>query len=261
MRGIIYYFSGTGNSLKVAKDVAGLLGETEVRRIQENTMKKTSAEGYDTVGIVFPVYYYGLPMMVKEFIENLQISLGTYVYAIATCGGSVGGALSLLQGLLERKGISLASSYKVKMPDNYQIMYSPPTPKKQMEFFRVQEEQVKIIAREIKEHKIKALADEGPIKRFFGGKVYKVFKPNEMDINFWTDNKCNGCGICAKVCPAYNISLKEEKLSWRQKCQLCLACMHWCPKASIQYKKGTIKRRRYQHPQISVKEMFLRDNQ
>lgn len=257
MRGIIYYFSGTGNSLKVAKDVARLMGDTEVRRIERDALKGATSEGFDTVGIVFPVYYYGLPKMVEEFLEELQISLDAYVFAIATCGGSVGAGLCQLERIMEAKGISLGASYKVKMPDNYQIMYSPPTTEKQKELFRLQEEKIADIAREVRENKTKALADEGVIKRFLGGMVYKVFKPHGMDANFWTDDKCNGCGICVRVCPAYNISLKEEKPSWSNECQLCLACMHWCPKASIQYKKGTIKRRRYQHPQINVKELFL----
>lgn len=256
MSRVIYYFSGTGNSLKVARDVAALMEDTEVIRIDANSMIKADSTNYSTIGVVFPVYYYGLPKMVKEFIGGLELNLGTYIFSIATCGGSVGAALGQLETLLENKGLSLSASYKVKMPDNFQIMYSPPPLEKQNRFFNEQEDTVVSIAKDVKQQITTGLADEGRIKRYFGNSLYKIFKPNTLDKNFWTDDKCNGCGICTKVCPANNISICQERPSWRKKCELCLACMHWCPQISIQYKKGTIKRSRYHHPKVNVSEMF-----
>jgi ferredoxin len=29
----------------------------------------------------------------------------------------------------------------------------------------------------------------------------------KMDSRFWVDEKCNRCGICAKVCPVSNVTL------------------------------------------------------
>lgn len=194
--------------------------------------------------------------MVLEFINKLDIRLGTYVFAIATCGGSVGNALGQLEEALNSKGTSLAASYKIKMPDNYQIMYSPPPEEKRNQLFKAQEEKIVDIVKDIKNQVNRKLDDEGSMKRIFGGIVYRVFDPYGLGINFWADVKCNGCGICERVCPADNISMNEDKPCWRHKCELCLACMHWCPQRSIQYKKGTIKRERYQHPKIKVNELF-----
>ncbi len=39
MKAVIYYFSGTGNSLKVAKDIAAGLGDTEIISIGEAIKK------------------------------------------------------------------------------------------------------------------------------------------------------------------------------------------------------------------------------
>ncbi len=250
----IYYFSGTGNSLKAAKDLAALMGDTVVKRIVNNL--KEDAASHDIIGIVFPVYYYGLPKMVKEFVEGLDISLDCYVFAIATCGGSVGAAFRQLQDILETKGVSLSSSYKIKMPDNYQLMYSPPSPEKQQQHFKLQEEKIREIARSVNNLTPSALADEGAIKRYFGSKLYKAFKPYKKASGFWTDERCNGCGICERVCPADNVNMKENKPCWGSKCELCLACMQWCPQSSVQYKKGTKGRARYHHPYIKVSELY-----
>ena len=56
MSRVIYYFSGTGNSLKVAKDVAALLDNTQLKRIRNNSLEESSVSNHDTIGIVFPVY-------------------------------------------------------------------------------------------------------------------------------------------------------------------------------------------------------------
>lgn len=84
----------------------------------------------------------------------------------------------------------------------------------------------------------------------------KVFKPSDKDKNFWTDDKCNGCGTCSKICPANNIKIIEGKPKWQHNCELCVGCMQWCPQQSIQYKKNTVKRGRYHHPDIKVMELF-----
>lgn len=94
------------------------------------------------------------------------------------------------------------------------------------------------------------------ITKTFGGLMNKVFVPNHMDKNFWTDEHCNGCGSCAKLCPVENIIMEYGKPKWLHHCELCLGCIHWCPKVSIQYKKGTLKRGRYHHPKIKIKEIF-----
>ena len=58
------------------------------------------------------------------------------------------------------------------------------------------------------------------------------------------------------MCPANNIKMNDGKPEWQHKCEKCVACMQWCPQKSIQYKKVTVKRGRYHHPDVVVKELF-----
>jgi len=77
-----------------------------------------------------------------------------------------------------------------------------------------------------------------------------------MDKNFWVNEKCNSCSICAKVCPAGNISFIEGKPKWNHKCQQCYACLQWCPEQALEYGKNTPKYERYQHPEIKLKDII-----
>ena len=88
---VIYYFSGTGNSLSVAKDIADILPNTDLVRIDLTKLqKRVSIESYEQIGIVFPVYSYHIPKLVVEFLKTLQFNTNQYVFGIATCGAVAG---------------------------------------------------------------------------------------------------------------------------------------------------------------------------
>lgn len=58
----IYYFTGTGNSLWIAKKIAEQIGDTQLISIPQVINQDTIAVG-ETVGIVCPIYMYNLPLM------------------------------------------------------------------------------------------------------------------------------------------------------------------------------------------------------
>lgn len=257
MDSVIYYFTGTGNSLKVAKDIASRLENTTLVKICKDSVYSTEALKFKKVGIVFPVYYYGLPVMVKKFVENLLLDSNSYVYAVTTCGGSIGASMKQLQNILHSKGVLLSTAFTIVMPDNYQVMYSPPSEERQQRLFKIESEEIQRISGIVSRLEKTPFEEKNSLpSRLLGGMLSGSFKPKDKDKNFWSDEKCNGCGICAKVCPASNINMEKNRPQWLHHCEHCLACMHWCPKQSLQYKKGTIKRERYHHPEIKVSELF-----
>jgi MinD superfamily P-loop ATPase len=79
---------------------------------------------------------------------------------------------------------------------------------------------------------------------------------HKMDKDFWNDDRCNSCGLCAQVCLARNIELKKGKPVWKHNCEQCLACIQWCPQESIQFGKKTPAYERYHHPDIKLNDMM-----
>lgn len=257
MKRVIYYFSGTGNSLKVAKDVAEEINNVEIIKICKDNMDIDSTL-FNKIGFVFPVYASGMPLLVKEFINNVKISNKAYVFTVVTFGRAVDASISQLEELLNNKGIKLSAAYKVKMPGSYQIMYPPFPEKAQIKRFENERQAAAEIARSINNNEAVKFTGVGPkVMSIIGNMVQGIyFNPYEKDNNFWVDGNCTGCGICSKLCPANNIKINNGKPEWKHKCEQCLSCMQWCPQKSIQYKQRTINRGRYHHPDIIVKELF-----
>ena len=77
MKTIIYYFTGTGNSLAAAKKIAAATGDCKLIPIA--LLQKTSGDIVpvaERVGIVCPVYFSGLPLMVAECAGRLDPAAG-----------------------------------------------------------------------------------------------------------------------------------------------------------------------------------------
>ncbi len=261
MNKTIYYFSGTGNSLKIAKDISLALQYCEVVSISNAIMEVHKLKPKGIVGFVFPEYYYGLPQLVVEFLNAISLSDATYTFAVATYAKSAGGCLSQITKLLKSKGKKLNSGFYVKMVDNF-ILWTwdvPPIDQHSLIHEQAQKHSVRIansVNNSLEIIDNSSLEILGPI--LFG---YSRFlkQVNTSDKAFFAAPTCNSCQICVNVCPTQNIVIENKKPKWQsQKCQKCLACLHLCPQKALQYGKTTMKRSRYKNPYISLKELMLR---
>jgi len=258
MNTIIYYFSGTGNSLKVAKDIAAQLGDTKLIRIQKPFKGKTDVSA-ERIGIVFPVYMWGLPLAVKEFAAQLGAGPDKYIFAAATFGGFPAGTLPMLSKVLKSGGMKLSAGFGVKMPGNYTPMYGAKPEAEQQKCFKDSAEKIKQIVETVRAGKSAPLS-KNPwfINALFSGFIYSGGSKRipKSDEKFFALDTCTKCGICAKVCPVENIKLVEGMPEWLGHCEQCLACLQWCPVDAIQFGKKTIGRKRYHHPDVNVNDIL-----
>ena len=259
MENTIYYFTGTGNSLKIAKDLSEKLDNCNVVSIAKNISNVDTFNPKGIVGFIFPVFYCGMPKIVKDFMENIDLSNTSYVYIIAVYGKSLGNAGCIRQGkgIFKKKNIKLNSAFYVKSVDNFVIWTwdVPPIEKHNIIHKMVDKriENIYEIIQNKKEYFDKSITEYiGPV--IFG---YKNFLKtvNNMDKAFTVGNNCNSCGICAKICPVKNIEI-NEKPEWLNNCQFCLACFHLCPNKTINYGKVTFKRQRYKNPYNKMEEYY-----
>jgi ferredoxin len=257
MKTTIYLYTGTGNSLWTAKKLAEKLGDTELIPIAL-TGKEPIQSSSDKTGFIFPVHIWGLPSPVVDFVNRLKPGSSGYYFAVAVHAGQVAATLVQLKNLLQGKNIKLSSGFSVCMPSNYIPWGGAESQDTQRNKFDAALDKINRIASSIRAGEEKP-PEKGPAwQNIFLSAIYRSsydYVPR-MDKSFFADEKCTGCGICEKICPAQNISLIAEKPVWQHRCEQCFACLQWCPEEAIQYGKGTIKRKRYRHPEITLKDML-----
>ncbi len=264
MKTKIYYFSGTGNSFWVARELAGALENAElvsiVRVLEEaETQKRGIDTAAEKIGIVFPVYAWGVPRIVVSFIKKLSGEGIKYCFAVTTCGGNQAATLLQAESLLKEREIELQAGYVIKLPSNYIITNGAVTLEKQEKMFTTARSRLDKIIPVIKNNQKSGVERDFFIVNIFGKLVYSLFMSNPDKARYFTsDVRCTGCGVCTKVCPTGNITIEKNKPVWERNCEQCLACIQWCPAKAIQYKHATQYRNRYHHPEVKVEDISHR---
>lgn len=211
-----------------------------------------------TVGFVLPVHNYDAPRLVIEALQLVEFPNLVYAYCIITHGGDKGNTVYSIKELLKSKGNDLMYHNDIIMPVNSRIMYGMVTDKIEERIGLAQEKLPSII------EDIKALtvnADSISQKLLFKWGTNLVNK--QWARNYFTPvinaDACTNCGICQKVCPVDNISVRDGKSFIEDNCEQCMACMHWCPQVAIHFSKRTIKKeQQYHHPKKKVKDIAVR---
>ena len=248
-KNIIFYFTGTGNSLKAARDIAQTLGNCELVSMAKPYLLNGA---YGRIGFVYPNYYMGLPVAVKRFITNLDIgeNKGAYFFGVCTSGGATAGGLNAIASILAGKGGKLSYGINIKCFSNYVCLYQ--MSKKVEEKVASQARSVEQAAAEIQNNTVKKIPRDSWLAFLSGGFEKSVAA---RDKNYNINDSCNGCGICVKVCPVDNIKMENGNPDFLHHCEQCVACIQWCPKQAVNYKNKTQNRRRYHHPDITVADM------
>lgn len=288
----IYYFTGTGNSLAIARELAEHLS-AELLSMKSVVGEDEINTDSDSIGIVFPVYNHRIPYIVKRFTERLR-DIGTkYVFAVCTYGDSLCISLEFLSKLVYTAGGNLSCGFGIKMPYNYinpskgflgifkpfvlretsaeeqQRMISDSRKKLDMIYNILQSKQQSAIEVEYQgiEHAVDFFNLRETLQKSvwlkvggYGGKTGLSYLESIqlMDHSFHCLDQCVKCGTCVRICPTENITITSDGLLWKHRCEQCFACLQWCPKQAIQFGGGTAGCKRYHHPDVSLSDMLQR---
>ncbi len=244
---MIFYFTGTGNSLMAAKAVA-CSGEKLINMAEAGKQGsyKYELQAGERVGFVFPVYCYTLPAVVMEFVRKLELSGYGYCFAIITCGGGIGSAGNHLAKELSARGITLNYISPIVMPDNAVFYYNLDSQDKMDTLLSEAERRLMDINSELDKETVQNIK---PKSSKLCQTMYHAMNKTK---GFYVTEACVSCGMCAENCPDGTIKMHEGKPVWTEKsCTHCAACINRCPVSAIQYGKATEKRRRYINPVFS----------
>lgn len=253
---MIFYFSGTGNSLYAAKNIAESQGEKLVSIAKEfdikNNLFEYEIKENELLGFVFPVYAWGPPKIVLDFISKIKITgFMPYIFSVCTCGDEEGKTTNKIQKALYNRNLNLDSGFTLVMPNNYIFGFDVDSKDVEEEKLKDADQKLIYIKHVIKNRGRRAFElNEGKFPKLKSSIVNNLFNKYALSTKkFYTTDKCTGCRICETICPVHSITV-DNIPSWDKSCTQCLACINRCPVKAIQYGKNTINKGRYIHPEL-----------
>lgn len=266
----IYYFSGTGNSLHVARELEKRIPETKIIPIVSLLNKEDIVSSSDKVGFVFPIHLAMAPKPVMEFLSKINLNSAEYIFSAATRIGSRHRAFKDLEIILKKQDRNLNSFFNLNMASNdpkFKGFNAATTGEIADLEIEVQNKldyiQNSIINQETVREKDTEFTVTIP-----AFSVLSPFLPflNKMSkYDFYADSKCSGCGTCEKVCLSGKVKIINAKPVWQKdvKCFSCYACLNYCPEYAVQirstriFKTYTTENERYSHPYASADDIAI----
>lgn len=242
---MILYFSGTGNSRFVAKELGHLLDDQVVSlNYLLKEKKKGNFDSQKPYVIVTPSYMSRMPLKVEKLLMESHFHGNQDVYFLFTAGQAIGNADHYCQKICQHHSLNHKGTMGIQMPANYVVMYDVLDKSLAREKTKEMIPLIDSIAKVIENN---GVLDNHLLK---GHKMFSAFSPAFHTFmvsakKFYAEDCCIHCGECTKVCPLNNIQLKDGKPVWGNDCMHCMACISVCPQEAIQYGKKTKKRHRY----------------
>ena len=264
---MIFYFTGTGNTKWVAKQISEAIGE-ELFYIPDLIRKgqyQFELKQNETIGFCFPTHGWQPPRIVREFIKKLIINyqlsapaplackartVNCYCWALTTCGDNMGETMTILNKDLATIGLQATTQFAVVMPESYvclPFMYTDTEEKEHAKINQAQQMLPHIIS-VIRERTtgVEELV-KGGTPRLYSYVIGAYFNARMVNDKKFTvdEDVCIKCGKCIKVCPVDNIQGTPPEWIHNGRCTSCLACYHYCPVHAINFGKITRKRDQY----------------
>lgn len=243
----ICYFSGTGNTRMVsellAKEIVKTQGNlTILRNIEEmlSEMKGPIHMDADLIGIAYPIYGFGTPEIIKQFVDQLEPIKDRKVFILMTGADFIRinhNATASIKRKLRLKGYDIIYERIIAMGSNWLMAYDD-----KMIRLLYQAAQRKVVHMNMElQNDIRrnyepnfAIRSVAPMINFceekMGAKIFGRF--------LRANDQCNRCGRCMKHCPSHNISFNNEQIKFGSKCYMCMRCIYSCPEKAIEAGAG-----------------------
>lgn len=268
---VVLYFTGTGNCLYVARQLAGKDGE--ILSIPQLVKNKQYSIEADEIGIVYPIYGHMPPSMVWQYIKKAKLK-AQYKFAVLTYGNRKCSAVEIWDDISRKAGNAFDYIGTLIMVDNWlpnfdmneQIKIDKHIPEnlakitKELAARRRWHEPVTPLEREQHQEFLKRSGID-PTKGFL----------LRSEKYFTVTDACIECGICTYVCPHGNYDLASGGAKMEGDCEFCFACIQNCPQKAIQFAEqpegGFPKlpeknpNARYRNEHVSLMDLKMANNQ
>lgn len=268
---VILYFTGTGNCLYVARQLAG--ENSELLSIPQLVKRGVYEIEADEIGLVYPIYGHMPPYMVRQYVEKAKLK-ADYKFAVLTYGARTCNAVEIWDEVSRRAGNSFDYIASLMMVDNWLPNFDM---NEQMKMDKHIPENLERIAADINAgrrwHEPVTEEQRQQHREFMqraglDGSVGFLLKSEQC---FTVTDACVDCGVCSQVCPRGNYQLTSTGVKMEGDCEFCFACIQNCPQKAIHFStdggmpllaKGEKNpEARYRNENVSLMDIKMANNQ
>lgn len=239
MKILIIYFSGTGNTEKVAKQYKAAF-EQQSAQVDLVSLplgeEKIDFNGYDLIGFGYPIHAFNPPSNVLRFAKSIKkCQEKKRAFIFKTSGEPVRmsdvSSLKLIR-LLKKRNIRVFNEYQYVMPYNIIFRHTDEMA------YRMWSTAQQVIPIDCKE--ILSGTPRKAKKMFLGGFLAWVLRIEHwggrlIGRHYRVTDACIECRKCEKNCPTQNIRISDSgKFKFGKECLICMRCSFFCPTNAIQ---------------------------
>jgi ferredoxin len=254
---IVYYFTGTGNSLNVARWLSNVAKadniQTEIVNISLADRRNIEPpEPGSLILFVSPIHGFNYPPVMVHFIMRFPKANNSVVLMNTRAGmligklitpGLTGIAFYLSALLLKLKGYSVRAMLPVDLPSNW-ISVHPGLNEKTVKYLHEKNrEKVYSFANTI----LSGKSSFKPLREIVQdllimpvAVLYYFIGRFIFAKTYYASADCNNCNICIKECPVKGVIKVANRPYWTFNCESCMKCMSYCPKKAIETAHGSI---------------------
>ena len=238
MKGLIAYYSTTGNTRKICELIQRSIPEIPFDLLAISQGTKIAVSDYDIFGFATFADELRIPELMKDFFINNKTDIKKPTFVLNTHGSISGRTLTDLISFSGNSGFTVINAISVHTPENFPPMIklglsfgtqpSKNQEKKLKAFIASLRKNIQSILenREAREIKPNVIASHFPLpRRFMSSKGLGELRFDPV--------KCTVCKICERDCPSHAITFTEKFSVDASKCQKCWKCYNRCPTNAI----------------------------
>ncbi len=260
---VFYVMSGTGNTYRVGcwmeEIVSRYRGKAKVVMIDDADFVKDLNQSTGLlVGLLFPAHGFMPPWSMIKFLFGMPRRKGTTAMCVATRGGikigplfipgAAGFGTFMAAILMLLKGYRVKSIFSLDMPSNFINFHWGLHPKNVDAISKRSRNKLERLMPRILDGHVILFTRNNLWEALWSVLlfwliplfpiIYLLFGRLFMAKLMFSNNRCIGCGLCARFCPNNAILMKDigkkKRPYWTYHCETCLRCMGYCKRKAVE---------------------------